>query len=112
MSEKKRPPGRPKGSRNKFSRKAAEDLAKEAGMLPHEFLARVALGPTFFIGEEDFTPTLGERMIAAKAAAPYYAPKQHSIKVERTPPNEMDDASIIDELKVYFDVLKKKIGET
>jgi hypothetical protein len=43
-------------------------------MLPHEFLCAVAQGRVI----DDHTPTFEERLDAAKAAAPYYAPKLQS----------------------------------
>lgn len=71
-----RPRGRPKNARNK---RTAETVAKAAqlGMLPHEFLCAVAQGRK--IG--DHVPTFAERMVAARDAAPYYAPKLAATEV-------------------------------
>lgn len=67
--------GRPKGTRNK---RTQETIAKAeaAGMLPHEFLLAVSRGEA--VG--DYQPTFDERLEAAKAAAPYYAPKLAAIE--------------------------------
>lgn len=62
--------GRKPGALNRVSRKARETAA-ETGELPHEFLLRVMRGGE--IGGH--RPTFAERMDAAKAAAPYYAPR-------------------------------------
>ncbi len=48
--------------------------ASIATMLPHQFLRFVALGGTV-MGRK---PTLAERRDAAKAAAPYYAPRRRA----------------------------------
>lgn len=106
--KKRKPPGRPKGSKNKFSKQAAENLAKHVDMLPHEFLARVALSPSVQIKDEALNPTLNQRISAAKAAAPFFAPKLHTIKLERPQPRDMNDQEIINELKERFDTLKHK----
>jgi hypothetical protein len=84
--------GRPKGSVNKFAKEAVEK-ARESGILPHEFLLSVARGEPIEqkrweittdengneIGRELVTDTLYPdfdfRLDAAKAAAPYYAPR-------------------------------------
>lgn len=75
-------------------------------MLPHEFLARVALSPFIQIEQEALNPTLNQRISAAKAAAPFFAPKLHTIKLEKPHPRDMNDQAIIDELKARFDTLK------
>ncbi|MCG7952457.1 MAG: hypothetical protein N0E56_15135 [Candidatus Thiodiazotropha endolucinida] len=70
---KKRRPGRPKGSKNKFSVAAARKAAAEQGQLPHEYLFSLALSG-------DLSP--GQQITALKAAAPYYAPKLSSIEAK------------------------------
>lgn len=96
--------GRPKGSKDtKPKRSVRSTIAKAkaatAGTdeLPHQFLARIAAGETIKqkrqiivyyksgpkkgeekerrIEEFDYTPTYTERVDAAKAAAPYLAPR-------------------------------------
>ena len=69
-----RAPGRPRGALNKTSREQ-RDRAAESGLLPHEFLLAVTRGET--IG--DYVPTFQERLEAAKAAAPFFAPKLSAI---------------------------------
>ena len=83
--------GRPRGAKNKIS-KAAIKAAKETGVLPHEWLLSVARGDaieqkrheivrdkdgneTKIVVAEMIYPDIGVRMDAAKAAAPFYAPK-------------------------------------
>lgn len=83
--------GRPKGSANKMSQKAREEAA-EAGMLPHEFLAAIARGE--MIGDHE--PTFEERMDAAKAAAPFFAPKLASTQVTASITRSHED--MLDEL--------------
>jgi hypothetical protein len=67
--------GRPVSSTNRMSREAREKAA-ESGQLPHEFLLSVSRGE--MIGGH--IPTFKERMDAANAAAPYYAPKLSSVE--------------------------------
>ena len=62
--------GRPKGAISKMSA-ASRQAAAATGELPHEFLLRVMRGEPI----EDHTPTFEERLDAAKAAAPFYAPR-------------------------------------
>lgn len=74
--------GRPKG---RLPGRAAEIAAARAlGELPHEFLARIARGDEITLGvvtkkgkETPITcyPTLDQRIDAAKAAAPFFAPR-------------------------------------
>lgn len=88
--------GRPAGSRN---RRTSETLAKAsaAGLLPHEFLCAVARGEVI----DGHAPTFAERMTAAAAAAPYFAPRLaqidattdatvHVIRAEPLTPEERD----------------------
>ncbi|MCG7873180.1 MAG: hypothetical protein ABW121_19000 [Candidatus Thiodiazotropha sp. 6PLUC7] len=110
-NNRKRPPGRPKGSKNRFSQKSAENLAKKVGMLPHEFLAELALSHSIKIDREEIKPTLNQRVNAAKAAAPYYAPKLHSVTLKEVDPREMSQEMILDELKEMQIELRKLLGE-
>ena len=83
--------GRKKGTPNKLSR-ATVVKARKTGELPHEFLLRVMRGRDTFKSvvvlpngdTKDVTryPTLPERLDAARAAAPYYAPKLVASMVE------------------------------
>lgn len=86
----KRPPGRPKGALNKLSN-AAREHAAATGELPHMFLLRITRGEV--ISTDVMDPVTGElkkifqvpdlpmRMDAAKAAAPYFAPKLSAVEV-------------------------------
>jgi len=62
--------GRKPGSVNKITQRAREAAAK-TGELPHEFLLRIVRGEAI----DGHAPEFAERMDAAKAAAPYYAPR-------------------------------------
>ncbi|MEO7323946.1 MAG: hypothetical protein ABIW82_03880 [Dokdonella sp.] len=75
--------GRKAGSFNKMTKRAREEAAK-AGELPHEFLLRVARGEEI----DGHTPEFGERVDAAKAAAPYYAPRLAATNVVASVRNE------------------------
>lgn len=84
--------GRPRGVKQTVANSAREQAAKE-GLLPHEWLLKIARGEpiqqTFwkdqldkrgnFLGKalvtEDVYPPLDIRTDAAKASAPYYAPR-------------------------------------
>lgn len=82
--------GRPRGSLSKITEEAREK-AKATGQLPHEFLLSVARGEAIY--REDIDSETGEifkvkeiydfpvRIDAAKAAAPYYAPKISTVEV-------------------------------
>lgn len=82
--------GRPPGSMSKLAQ-AAVEAAKATGELPHEFLLRMARGQPIF--REVIDPETGEitqvqeqygieeRRDAAKAAAPYFAPKISTVEV-------------------------------
>ena len=95
MSTVKAPPkriGRPKGASQKITTQAREE-AKLMGCLPHEWLLKVTRGEPIvqrfvvsiydkrgaLVGEEvqvkEVYPDLAMRVDAAKAAAPYYAPR-------------------------------------
>lgn len=85
-------PGRPKGAVSIVTDKAKKE-AKASGLLPHEWLLKVARGEPIeqtrtlslldkkgnVIGHEHVTeliyPDFSMRCDAAKAAAPYYAPR-------------------------------------
>lgn len=81
--------GRPRGSLSKIAEEAREQ-AKATGLLPHEFLLSVARGEPVYKTialpdgstkrvQEDYG--LPVRLDAAKAAAPYYAPKISTVEV-------------------------------
>lgn len=82
--------GRPEGSMNKLAREAREE-AKRTGRLPHEILLDIARGDliqhkridhnTGEIMQFPIVPTLEQRIDAAKAAAPYFAPKISTVEV-------------------------------
>jgi len=83
--------GRPAGRSGNMSRALVQQAALE-GELPHQFLLRVMRGQDEFFVEETLTedgpvyhmrrPYLSERIDAAKAAAPYYAPRLAEMKVQ------------------------------
>ena len=68
----------------------AREAAVATGELPHEFLLRVSRGGpiTDVVAREGIyeaverTPTFAERVDAAKAAAPFYAPKLASVAAQ------------------------------
>lgn len=62
--------GRPPGSATRRTREVA-DRAASSGELPHEFLLRVVRGEAI----DGTVPSFADRLEAAKAAAPYFAPK-------------------------------------
>jgi hypothetical protein len=76
--------GRKPGSVNKLSAAASKAVKARGGLLPHEWLLQVMQGEQKVrdalkvdgeIVEIERLPTFEERMDAAKAAAPFYAPK-------------------------------------
>ena len=69
--------GRPQGATNRLSMRQREDAAK-TGLLPHEFLLAVARGENV----DGHKPTFAERLDAAKTAAPYFAARLSSVRVE------------------------------
>lgn len=95
--------GRPVGSMSKIAMEAREK-AKATGQLPHEFLLSIARGEAIFRDVVD--PATGEitkqlevydfdaRRDAAKAAAPYYAPKISTVEVISGVPDEQLDLII------------------
>lgn len=68
--------GRKIGTQTKVSQKAREAAAK-TGKLPHEILLSVSRGEPLRWGptQEEAWPTPDQQIDAAKAAAPYYAPR-------------------------------------
>lgn len=82
----------------------AREKAALTGELPHEFLLRVARGEAIF--REDVDPSTGKiirvkevydfpvRIDAAKAAAPYFAPKISTVEVISGVPDDELDAII------------------
>lgn len=71
--------GRPKGIAG-ISNQSKEliEAAQATGELPHEFLLRVCRGGVL---DNGYIPTWEERINAAKAAAPYFAPKLAAVSV-------------------------------
>ena len=66
--------GRKVGAVQKVAREAREKAAA-SGMLPHEFLLAIMRDEV-----EGVKATFEQRLDAAKAAAPYYAPKLASVE--------------------------------
>jgi len=70
--------------------RAARDAAVVTGELPHEFLLRVSRGGPIIelVAREGVyeavqrPPTFSERVDAAKAAAPFYAPKLANVAAQ------------------------------
>lgn len=101
--------GRKKGGKNKITiaRDAAIAMA-DAGMeLPHQFLMRVAIGGRVLVGFDESTtphtgiyeyPSLDQRIEAARAAAPYFAPRLSTV--------ELVQAISDDDLRNYITSLK------
>lgn len=98
--------GRPMGSTNRLVMEARRK-AEETGELPHEILLRIARGEIMTRKvidpntEKEVTVVeeygFSERLDAAKAAAPYYAPKISTVEViKNVDDSELD--SIIAEL--------------
>lgn len=92
--------GRKQGAVNKLSKKAIEE-AKATGELPHERLLKISRGEPVLhhrkvehrnkktgqitkveYVEELHYPSFKEQVIASEAAAPYYAPKLLSQKID------------------------------
>ena len=57
-------------------RRETRERAAASGLLPHEFLLAVTRGETI----DGHAPTFEERLEAARAAAPYFAPKLSNIQ--------------------------------
>lgn len=68
--------GRKPGSLNRLTKIVAAECAK-TGQFPHEVLLRICRGERI----ESYEPTAHDRFRAAKAAAPYYAPKLRATAV-------------------------------
>lgn len=74
---------------------AARASAAQTGLLPHEFLLSVMRGTRICGGER---PSIAQRLDAAKAAAPYFAPRMASlthdggITVEQNTPSDLEAA--------------------
>lgn len=88
--------GRPVGSSTRLSREAIEK-AREGGMLPHEFLLAIMRGEVITRKEVDEDGKITrvpesydfeKRMDAAKAAAPYFAPKISTVEVIHGVPDD------------------------
>lgn len=92
-------PGERRGGRKPGvpNKKSAERIAMATatGMLPHEFLLAVARGEP--VG--DHIPTFDQRVDAAKAAAPYYAPRLAAVDAQHSGP---DGGAIPVSLEVSF----------
>lgn len=93
-----RAPGRPRGALNKASREQRERAAT-SGMLPHEFLLAVTRGEA--IG--GYVPSFAERLEAAKAAAPFFAPKLSAVEasVMHKPMHQMTDDELLALIEVH-----------
>jgi hypothetical protein len=82
--------GRPEGSLNKLAREAREKAAR-TGLLPHEIMLDIARGNpqteqlvdpvTKKVTKTTVAVSLDMRLDAAKAAAPYYAPKISTVEL-------------------------------
>lgn len=78
--------GRPVGAVTRRTREIA-DKAASSGLLPHEFLLLVVRGEAI----DGTTPTFADRLEAAKAAAPYFAPKLSSVSMQAAFKTSMAD---------------------
>lgn len=85
--------GRKVGAIQRVAREAREKAAA-TGMLPHEFLLAIMRDEV-----EGESPTFEQRLDAAKAAAPYFAPKLASIEAQHSGP---DGGAIPLSLEVTF----------
>jgi hypothetical protein len=74
------PNGRPQGSLNKFAVKTAQKVA-ESGMTPIDYLVSVY---------RDETVNLRERVLAARAAAPYVHPKLSNVEMDLSSHGDKD----------------------
>lgn len=80
--------GRPEGAMSKLAKEAREK-AEQTGLLPHEILLDMARGNPQLVYEQDGDTVIqkyvsldvDQRRDAAKAAAPYYAPKISTVEV-------------------------------
>lgn len=73
--------GRKAGQRNKFS-VALVEAAQATGELPHQFLLRVMRGESLKSGKQTVIPSLEQRITAAIAAAPYFAPRLATVEAK------------------------------
>ena len=72
-----------------MTRKACEEASK-AGVLPHEWLLSVMRGEEI----DGHKPEFSERMDAAKACAPYFAPRLAATTVDATLTNIADASQL------------------
>lgn len=100
--------GRPLAAVSKVTREAVE-RARETGQLPHEFLLRITRGESI----DGRTPTIQQRIDAAKAAAPYFAPRLTPTEVTPNTSGRFEDMSV-EELDAYIadrEALHKSLQE-
>lgn len=71
--------GRKAGAITKMA-KEARTKAQATGQLPHEFLLSIVRGEAV----DDVVPKLADRIDAAKAAAPYFAPRMSATDIAVT----------------------------
>ncbi len=81
-------------------------------MLPHEFLLSVTRGETI----DGYMPSFAERLEAAKAAAPFYAPKLSAVEATlvNKPIEQMTDAELEALIQAYAaeDLAALRAGKT
>lgn len=116
----KRKAGRPEGALSKLSRDARE-RAMSTGMMPHEILLSIARGEIQTTQQLDkdsgeiqttkVSVDMSMRVDAAKAAAPYYAPKLSTVELMKTGSDDELD-SIIKELAAQAGVDLGAAGES
>lgn len=122
-----KPLGRPHGATSKLVRQSRE-IAQMTGLLPHEILLNIARGAPIQVAKKDGTgaimweregvpiftfiaPDFQDIMEAAKAAAPYYAPKISTVEViQGVPDNELD--LIIAQLAAQAGIDLGSVGES
>lgn len=92
---------------------------KDSGELPHEFLLRVSRGDPIAHGKDKdgkailYQPTFSERILCAKDAAPYFAPKLTAVEVIKSVSDEELDqiiAGAAHSAGLTVDTIKK-VGE-
>lgn len=100
---------------------AVRKLARDSGELPHEFLLRITRGeiirqqvpskddPTVY-EEIELVPDLAMRVDAAKAAAPFFAPKLAVQHVEVGGLGDLQDLSV-DELQARLRVVMLQLSQ-
>ncbi|HJX17774.1 MAG TPA: hypothetical protein VJ437_06210 [Acidiferrobacterales bacterium] len=86
----------------------AREKAARTGELPHEFLLQVMRGHKI----TGHKPTFSERMDAAKAAAPYYAPRLAAVaaNVNQTNDPVRDLLAAIDGSSAKLTIKRKPVG--